>query len=104
MTEHDQESLRKTLYIFSCLYDKFISFIIPSVFNLLLFIFFFSNSIFLVREFPKSDTLLEINEIAFNIPKLCKIRLIASLLNLNVHFPTAVFIKLIVFCREYSRI
>lgn len=34
----------------------------PSVFNLL-FLLFFSKSIFLVEEFPKSDTLLEIDEV-----------------------------------------
>lgn len=36
----------------------------PGVFNLLLFIFFFPNYIFLIKKFPKSwNSLLEINKI-----------------------------------------
>ena len=66
----------------------------------LIFFYFYFSSPILSSQQKSFQNLRQM----FNIPKLCKIHLIASLLNLHFHFPTAVFIKLVIFCRARGRI
>ena len=103
MIDHDQESLRrKTLYFLKHFISIINLYLLLYPAFLTLFIFFFSNSTFSVKELPKFDTLLEINDrhLIYQIRQ----DTFKNLLNLNFHCPTAVIIKLIIFYREYSRI
>ena len=72
----------------------------------LIFYFYFSSPSLSSqsKSFQNLTHFLKSMKQMFNIPKLCKIHLIASLLNLKFHFPTAVFIKLVTVCREHGRI
>ena len=95
---------RKTLCLFLASVTN--SYLLLCPVFLIFFYFYFSSPILSSQQksFQNLTNFLKSMRQMFNIPKLCKIHLIASLLNLHFHFPTAVFIKLVIFCRARGRI